>query len=248
MATSQTKIPLGRPVRVAPNDAAPPAGPSLVARALAEFAGTALLLIIVVGSGIQAQKLTSDVSLQLLENSTATGAGLVAIILALGPISGAHFNPVVTISDIFLGRTRWRDVPAYFAAQFTGGIVGVILANLMFGLDAVNMSTKPRHSAALWLAEVIATFGLVLVIYGVVRSGRASAAPFAVGAYIAGAYWFTASTSFANPAVTVAREFSNTFAGIQPGSVLPYIIAQIIGGALAVAAARLFYPRASASS
>jgi glycerol uptake facilitator-like aquaporin len=242
MATSQTETPLGRPIHL-DADAAPPAVPHITVRALAEFIGTALLLIVVVGSGIQAQRLSSDVGLELLENSIATGVGLVAIILALGPISGAHLNPVVTLSDVLLGRTTWRDVPAYFVAQFAGGVVGVILANLMFKLPAVTISAKSRHSPALWLAEVIATFGLVLVIYGVVRSGRPAAAPFAVGAYIAGAYWFTASTSFANPAVTVAREFSNTFAGIQPGSVVPFIVAQIIGGALAVGAARLFYPR-----
>ena len=242
MATGQAETPLGRPFQL-DKDASPPAGPGLGVRAVAEFIGTALLLIVVVGSGIQAQRLSGDVGLELLENSIATGVGLIAIILALGPISGAHLNPIVTVADTFLGRTRWPDVPAYFAAQFAGGAVGVMLANLMFQLPPVVISQKHRSSAGLWLAEVIATFGLVLVIYGVVRSGRPGAAPVAVGAYIAGAYWFTASTSFANPAVTVARELSNTFAGIQPASVLPFIGAQVIGGALAVVVAKLLYPR-----
>jgi arsenate reductase len=209
----------------------------------AEFLGTALLLAAVVGSGIAAQRLSpNDVGLQLLENAAATAAALAAIIFALGPVSGAHLNPVVTLADRAFGGVDNRSVLAYLCAQFTGGIVGVIVANEMFGLTAIDWSTKTRSSGGLWLAEGVATFGLLLVIFGVVRSGRSEAAPFAVAAYIAGAYFFTASTSFANPAVTVARMFSDTFAGIKPSSAPVFIAAQLVGGALAVAAVRILYP------
>lgn len=216
---------------------------SLAQRLLAEFIGTALLLAAVVGSGIAAQRLSpSDVGLELLENAVATAAALVAIILAVGPVSGAHLNPLVTFADWTFGGASSRVAFAYTVAQVSGGILGTVVANLMFGLAAIDLSTKPRFSGGLWLAEAVATFGLLLVIFGLVRSGRASVAPFAVGAYIAGAYWFTASTSFANPAVTVAREFSNTFAGIAPGSVIPFLISQLIGAAVAVVVIKVLYP------
>jgi len=215
---------------------------SIVNRVVAEFVGTATLLIAVVGSGIQAERLSpGDSGLALLENSIATGVTLVAVILALGPISGAHLNPLVTLADTVLGSTKARAVLPYIVAQFIGGGVGAVLANLMFGLPAVEISQKQRSSIGLWLAEAIATFGLVVVIYGVIRSGRASAAPYAVGAYIAGAYWFTASTSFANPAVTLARTLSDTFSGIQPSSTGPFIAAQVVGAIVAVLFTRFLY-------
>jgi glycerol uptake facilitator-like aquaporin len=241
MTTTDATV-TGTPALEAEPAAAAPA-PSLLVRSAAEFVGTALLLIAVVGSGIQAQRLSpSDTGLALLENSIATGGALIAIILALGPVSGAHLNPVVTLADLVLGRRPRRDVLPYIVAQFAGGAVGVILANLMFGLHAVNISDKQRSSGGLFLAEIIATTGLILVIFGVVRSGRATAAPYAVGAYIAGAYWFTASTSFANPAVTIARTLSDTFAGIKPADTGAFIGAQLIGAALAVVIAKTFYP------
>lgn len=157
-------------------------------------------------------------------------------------MSGAHFNPVVTLADASLGGVAWRDVPAYVAAQVSGGIVGAVVANLMFELDAVEWSTKERSAGGLWLAEVVATLGLLIVIFGVVRSRRSGAAPFAVGAYIGGAYFFTSSTSFANPAVTVGRMFSDTFAGIEPASAPAFIACQLVGGALALVLVRALYP------
>ncbi|GAC1613228.1 MAG: aquaglyceroporin AqpS [Candidatus Dormibacteraceae bacterium] len=215
-------------------------------RAFAEFIGTAFLLAAVVGSGIAAQRLSpNDIGLELLENAVATAAVLVAIILALGPVSGAHLNPAVTAADLVFGGLSARAAGAYVAAQVAGGLVGTVVANLMFGLPVLELSTRMRFGAGLWLAEAVATFGLLLVIFGVARSRRSAAAPFAVGAYIGGAYFFTASTSFANPAVTIAREFSNTFAGIAPGSVLPFLIAQIAGAALAIGAIRVLYPNYS---
>lgn len=217
--------------------------PSLARRLVAEFLGTALLLVAVVGSGIAAQRLSpNDVGLELLENAAATAAALIAIILALGPISGAHLNPVVTLTDWAFRGISARVAIAYSAVQVIGGVCGTIAANTMFGLDLVQISARSRFGAGLWLAEVIATFGLLLVVFGVVRSGRPSVAPFAVGLYIAGAYWFTASTSFANPAVTIAREFSNTFAGIAPGSVIPFLIAQLLGAGVAIGVVRFLYP------
>lgn len=215
----------------------------LARRALAELVGTALLLIAVVGSGIAAASLSpGDIGLQLLENALATGAALVAIILAVGPVSGAHINPVVTLADLALGGLDARSAGVYVAAQMAGGAIGTVVANLMFSLPPVAVSTTVRSGSGLWLAEVVATFGLLLVIFGVVRSGRATVAPFAVGAYIAGAYFFTASTSFANPAVTVARSLSDTFAGIAPASVAGFIVAQVLGAALALATVRVLYP------
>jgi glycerol uptake facilitator-like aquaporin len=217
--------------------------PDLLRRSVAEFVGTALLVAVVVGSGIAAQRLSpDDVGLQLLENAAATAAGLVAIILAIGPVSGAHINPVVSMADAFLGGLGWREVAAYVPAQIAGGVGGSVLANLMFSLPAVEWSTKVRSGNGLLLAESVATLGLLLVIFGVVRSGRASVVPFAVGAYIGAAYWFTASTSFANPAVTIGRAFTNTFAGIKPSSVLPFVALQLVGGGIAVALIRYLYP------
>ena len=216
-------------------------------KALAEFIGTALLLIAVIGSGIAAQRLSPhDTGLELLENAVATAAALAAIILAVGPVSGAHLNPVVTLADRFFGGVGSADVGVYIGAQVAGAVGGAVVANLMFSLPAVEVSTKLRSSSGLWLAEVVATFGLLLVVFGVVRSGRGSMAPFAVGAYIGGAYFFTASTSFANPAVTAARMLSNTFAGIAPSSAPAFVAAQLGGAVLAVGAVRVLYPDTAA--
>jgi arsenate reductase len=202
-----------------------------------------LLVAVVVGSGIFARRLSpSDEGLQLLENSTATALGLVALILAFGPVSGAHFNPVVTLADRLLGGIDTSRAVVYVAAQVAGGCAGAVMANLMFDLPAVDWSATSRSGSRLWLGEVVATFGLLSVIFGVVRSGRPGAAPFAVGAYIGAAYWFTSSTSFANPAVTVARTLTDTFAGIRPASVPPFLLAQVAGGLLAVGLARFLHP------
>jgi glycerol uptake facilitator-like aquaporin len=215
----------------------------LARRASAEAVGTALLVAVVVGSGIAAQRLSpGDVGLQLLENSIATGAALVALILAIGPVSGAHFNPVVTLADRVLGGISTFDAAVYAGAQVVGACVGAIVANLMFDLSAVTLSTHTRSSGALWLGEVVATFGLLLVILGVVRSGRSSVAAYAVGGYIAAAYWFTSSTSFANPAVTIGRTLSNTFAGIRPSSAPMFVVMQVIGTLAAVTLARFWHP------
>ena len=212
-------------------------------RCVAEFIGTALLVTVVVGSGIAAQRLSpDDVGLQLLENAVATAAGLMAIILAVGPVSGAHLNPVVSIADAVFGGMPWRSVLGYVPAQVIGGIAGALLANAMFELPVAEWSSSQRSSPGLWLAEIVATFGLLLVIFGVVRSGRDSVAPFAVGGYIGSAYFFTASTSFANPAVTVGRAFTDTFAGIAPGSVLPFVAMQLLGALVAVVVVRFLYP------
>ena len=217
--------------------------PVLWRRLLAEFCGTAFLVAVVVGSGVAAQNLSpGDVGLQLFENAAATAAGLVALILAFGPVSGAHFNPVVSAADSFFGGLRARDLPAYVAAQVAGAIAGSVIANLMFNLDAVTWSTKTRTGGGLWLGEVVATIGLLIVIFGVVRSGRSSAAPFAVGAYIGAAYFFTSSTSFANPAVTIGRAFTNTFAGIKPSSVPAFVAFELVGGLLAVGLIWALYP------
>jgi glycerol uptake facilitator-like aquaporin len=215
----------------------------LARRASAEAVGTALLVAIVVGSGIAAQRLSPhDVGLQLLENSTATGAGLIALILAIGPVSGAHFNPVVTLADRLLGGTSTRDAWVYVIAQVLGGCAGAVVANLMFSLPAVTLSTHARSSGGLWLGEIVATFGLLVTILGLARAQRTQFAAFAVGAYIAGAYWFTSSTSFANPAVTVARMLTDTFAGIKPAGVPMFVVAQIAGALAAVALSRFWYP------
>jgi len=217
--------------------------PSLWRRVLAEYCGTAFLVAVVVGSGIAAERLSpTDVGLQLFENAAATAAGLMALILAFGPVSGAHFNPVVSIADTVFGGLDRRELPAYVGAQITGAITGTVVANLMFELDAVSWSHKARSSSGLWLGEAIATLGLLMVIFGVVRSGRASAAPFAVGAYIGAAYFFTSSTSFANPAVTVGRAFTDTFAGIAPSSVAAFIGFELIGCAIALLLIKALYP------
>jgi arsenate reductase len=234
VSTSAAAI-LGRPARHQIAAGEYPLG----IRCAAEFAGTAFLLLAVVGSGIQAQRLSPhDTGLALLENSVATGAALVALILALGPVSGAHFNPVVTAVDVALGRRPRSSLLPYVLAQFGGGAVGVLAANAMFDLPLVTVSRHHRSSAGLWLAEAVATFGLLMVIYCVVRSGNAKSAGYAVGAYITGAYWFTSSTSFANPAVTIARTLSGAFAGIAPASVAPFICAQLAGAGLAAFAMR----------
>jgi glycerol uptake facilitator-like aquaporin len=219
----------------------------LARRATAEAVGTGFLVAVVVGSGIFAQRLSpEDVGLQLLENSIATGAGLVALILAFGSVSGAHFNPVVSLVDRLLGGLTNRELLAYVPAQVVGACLGAVVANLMFELPAVNVSDHVRSSGGLWLGEVVATFGLVMVILGVVRSGRTALVPFAVGGYIAAAYWFTSSTSFANPAVTVARTLSDTFSGIAPSSVPAFVVAQFVGGLGALALARFLHPQALA--
>ncbi len=219
------------------------AQPTLIARLTAEAVGTALLVATVVGSGIMAQRLSpDDVGLQLLENAAATVGALIALILALGPVSGAHFNPVVSMVTRLFGGLSTRDTILYSLVQIAGGCIGAMIANVMFELDVVNLSTKDRSSGALWFSEVIATIGLVLIIFCIVRSGRASAVPYAVGVWIGGAYWFTSSTSFANPAVDFARSLSNSFAGIKPSSIPGFLIAQIVGGLLAYVLVKVLYP------
>jgi len=219
-------------------------------RLLAEFVGTALLVTAVVGSGVMATTLSpDDVGLQLLENSVATAFALGTLILTFGPVSGAHFNPVVSAADWFLGRrTRTgltgAQLGGYALAQTLGAIAGSVLANLMFDLAAVDFSGKDRSAGHLWLGEVVATAGLILLIFALARSGRAAVAPAAVGAYIGAAYWFTSSTSFANPAVTVGRAFTDTFAGIAPASVPGFIAAQIIGLAAGAGLLLALYPGA----
>ena len=217
-------------------------GLDLFRRLAAEALGTALLIIAVIGSGIMATNLSSDVGLQLLENAAATGGALIGLILMFAAVSGAHFNPVVTLTDRFLGTTSTSDTVLYVMAQIFGGCCGAVLANLMFSLPAVEISTHVRSGGGIWLSEVIATVGLLLVIQGCVRTGRASVVPFAVGAWIAGAYWFTSSTSFANPAVTIARMLSDTFAGIAPSSAPMFILMQLVGTVIAFGLIRLFYP------
>ena len=213
-------------------------------RLLAELLGSAFLAAVVIGSGIAAQRLSPGATgLELLENAAATAAGLFAIILMFGPVSGAHFNPVVSFADAAFGGLRWREAVAYLPAQVAGCILGAIAANLMFAQAAVSISAKHRATPAHFLSEVIATLGLILVIFALARSGRSRSAPAAVGAYIGAAYFFTSSTSFANPAITVGRMFSDTFAGIAPSSVPAFIAAQILGGALAVVVIRALYPR-----
>jgi glycerol uptake facilitator-like aquaporin len=212
-------------------------------RLAAEFLGSAFLAAVVIGSGIAAVQLSpGNVGLELLENAAATAAGLFAIILMFGPVSGGHFNPVVSFADAFFGGLSWRDAAAYLPAQVAGCIAGAVLANLMFARDAVSISAKHRATGAHFLSEVIATLGLLLVIFALARTGRARSAPAAVGAYIGAAYFFTSSTSFANPAITIGRMFSATFAGIAPSSVPSYIAAQILGGVLAIAVIKVLYP------
>ena len=221
--------------------------PPLARRLLAELLGTALLVTVVVGSGIAAQQLSpGNVGLQLLENSTATVLGLTVLILLFGPVSGAHFNPVVSVADWFLGRRKGHgislpDVGAYAVAQVMGGIAGAVLANVMFGVGT-SISTKDRADGGHLLAEVVATTFLVALIFALARTGRGVIAAPAVGAYIGAAYWFTSSTSFANPAVTVGRIFSDTFAGIAPGSVVPFVLAQLVGLVVGTVVTLALYP------
>jgi glycerol uptake facilitator-like aquaporin len=212
-------------------------------RLAAELLGSAFLAAIVIGSGIAAQQLSpGNVGLELFENAAATATGLYAIILMFGPVSGAHFNPVVSLVDAAFGGLRWRHAIAYLPAQVTGCIGGAVVANLMFSRSAISISTKHRSSGAHFLSEVVATLGLLLVIFALARTGRSRSAPAAVGAYIGAAYLFTSSTSFANPAITVGRMFSDTFAGIAPSSAPTFIAAQVLGGVLAVAAVKVLYP------
>jgi arsenate reductase len=217
-------------------------------RLVAEFLGTGLLVTAVVGSGIMATTLSPhDVGLQLLENSTATVLALGALILTFGPVSGAHFNPAVSAADWFLGRRTGtgltgRQLGGYAIAQILGAIGGSVLANLMYALPAVHWSSKHRAAGHLWLGETVATAGLVLLIFALARSGRAAVAPVAVGGYIGAAYWFTSSTSFANPAVTIGRAFTDTFAGIAPSSLPGFIIAQLVGLGVGTALLLALYP------
>ena len=224
----------------------------LVRRSVAEFLGTGLLVTAVAGSGIMAARLSpGDVGLQLLENSTATVFALATLILIFGPVSGAHFNPVVSLADWWLGRRGTglppRDLAGYIGAQVLGAISGAILANAMFGV-AQGPSHTDRTRPALWLGEIVATGGLLLLIFSLVRTERAAIVAPAVGAYIGAAYWFTSSTSFANPAVTVGRAFTDTFAGIAPASVPGFVVAQIVGAAAGVALVLVLYPRPSAAT
>jgi glycerol uptake facilitator-like aquaporin len=216
---------------------------SLGRRLFAEFLGSALLATVVVGSGISAQSLShGQIGLELLESALATGAGLFAIIVMFGAVSGAHLNPVVSGADAILGGIRWRDALAYMVAQVAGCVSGVILANLMYARPPITLSTTVRASPAHFLSEVVATAGLIILIFALTRTRRATFAAAGVGAYIASAYFFTSSTSFANPAITVGRMFTNTFAGIAPSSVPAFIGAEIVGGLVAVAITRVLYP------
>jgi arsenate reductase len=212
-------------------------------RLFAEFLGSAFLAAVVIGSGITAARLSpGDVGLELFENAAATATGLFTIILMFGPVSGGHFNPVVSLVDASFGGLRWRDALAYTPAQVAGCITGAIIANAMFAQSAITISTRHRASPSHLFAEVIATLGLLLVIFALARTKRAQAAPAAVGAYIGAAYFFTSSTSFANPAISIGRIFSNTFAGIAPASVVGFVVAQLIGGGAAIVVLRTLYP------
>ena len=216
--------------------------PSLPRRAAAELIGTALLLAAVVGSGIMGERLAGgNAAIALLANSIATGAALLALILTFGPISGAHFNPAITLADAALGGIRWRETPLYFAAQVAGAFLGVAVAHLMFGEPLFSASRHARAGGGQFLGEVVATFGLLAVIWGVSRR-RAQSVPAAVAAYITAAYWFTSSTSFANPAVTLARAATDTFAGIRPADAPAFILAQFLGAAAATALFRWLAP------
>ncbi len=212
-------------------------------RLFAEFLGSAFLAATVVGSGVAAAQLSpDDVGLQLLENAAATAAGLFTFILMFGPVSGAHFNPVVSLVDASFGGLRWRHALAYIPAQVGGCIAGAVTANVMFGLTAISISTTHRASTSHLFAEVIATLGLLLVIFSLARTRRGSLAPAAVGAYIGAAYFFTSSTSFANPAISIGRIFSDTFAGIAPASVPAFVLVQLLGGVVAIGVIRALYP------
>jgi glycerol uptake facilitator-like aquaporin len=212
-------------------------------RLVAELLGSAFLAAAVIGSGIAAARLSpGDIGLELFENAAATAAGLFAIILMFGSVSGGHFNPVVSFADAALGGLPWRDAAAYVPAQVAGCVGGTVVANLMFSRAAVSLSAKHRASPGHFLSEIVATLGLLLVIFALARTGRSQAIPAAVGAYIGAGYFFTSSTSFANPAITVGRMFSATFAGIAPSDVPGFIAAQVIGCVLAVVIIRLLYP------
>jgi glycerol uptake facilitator-like aquaporin len=232
------------PVPAAPELAAPvPVGPSVSRSIAAEFLGSGLLAAVVVGSGIAAQRLSpDDTGLQLLENAFATALALPVLILVFASLSGSHFNPVVSLADAALGGRSWRQVAGYIPSQILGCIGGTILANVMFDTPAVSWSTTERLTPAHFLAEAVATAGLVLVIFALARSGRNAVIAPAVGAYIGAAYFFTSSASFANPAITIGRMFSDTFAGIAPGSAPGYIAAQLLGGALGYLLVRWLYP------
>jgi arsenate reductase len=212
-------------------------------RLTAEFIGSAFLAAVVIGSGIAAQQLSPGNSgLELLENAAATATGLFALILMVGPASGAHFNPVVSFVDAAFGGMTWRHATAYGVTQVAGCSIGAMVANLMFSQGAVSISTHHRASAAHFLSEVVATFGLIVLIFALARTGRGRSAPAAVGAYIGAAYFFTSSTSFANPAIAVGRMFSNTFAGIAPSSVPVFVGAEALGGVLAFVVVKVLYP------
>ncbi|WP_328768651.1 aquaporin [Streptomyces sp. NBC_00286] len=249
---AEAATPAADAASVAPAPGATPPRNPLVSRAAAELVGTALLVAIVVGSGIQAADLTDDVGLQLLANSTATVFGLGILILLLGPVSGAHFNPVVTLAEWWTARRGGagvtpREVAVYVPAQITGAIAGAILADAMFGEPLVKWSTHDRSAGHLLLGEVVATTGLILLIFGLARAGRLQYAPVAVASYIGAAYWFTSSTSFANPAVTIGRAFTDTFAGIAPGSVAGFVAMQVVGAVVGLAlVALIFMPGRSA--
>jgi arsenate reductase len=210
---------------------------ALSRRLLAESLGTGFLIVAVVGSGIMATNLTDDVAVQLLANAGATVGALIALILMFGPLSGAHFNPVVTAMTCLRGERPWGELVPYLAAQVVGGVGGAAVANLMFQIEVLGPSTKVRDGSGVWLGEVVATFGLLLVIF-LIGQSRPESVPLAVGVWIGGAYWFTASTSLANPAVTIARACSDSFAGIAPGSVPMFIVMQLVGFAVAAAVLR----------
>jgi arsenate reductase len=212
-------------------------------RLTAECIGSAFLAAVVIGSGIAARQLSpGNTGLELLENAAATAAGLFALILMVGPVSGAHLNPVVSFVDAAFGGMSWRSAMAYLLAQVAGCSSGAVVANLMFSRDAVSISTHHRANSAHFLSEVVATLGLIVIIFALARTGRGRSAPAAVGAYIGAAYFFTSSTSFANPAIAVARMLSNSFAGIAPSSVPSFVVAEALGGALAFVVVKVLYP------
>ena len=219
---------------------------ALTRRLVAEALGTAFLVIAVIGSGIMASRLSGDIGVQLLANAAATAGALIGLILMFGAVSGAHFNPVVTLVDRLFGTISTRDAVLYVVAQTVGGCVGAVIANVMFSRPTFELATKTRSAGPLWLSEVVATVGLLLVIHGCVRTGRAAAVAYAVGVWIGAAYWFTSSTSFANPAVTVARMFSDSFAGIKPSSVPMFIVMQLVGAVIGFVLIRFLYPRSLA--
>jgi glycerol uptake facilitator-like aquaporin len=231
-----------------------PTRPGLSRRLLAEYVGTGLLVAVVIGSGIAAQRLSpDDTGLQLLQNSLTTVFGLGVLILVFGPVSGAHLNPVVSVVDWLLGRRRGTgltgtDTVAYTAAQIVGGISGAVLANMMFDLPALQLSEHARSGVPLWVGEVVATAGLIAVIVALARTDRAGLSAAAVASWIGAAYWFTSSTSFANPAVTISRMFSDTFAGISPASTPMFIVSQVLGAAIGAALVVALYPDAPAAA